>query len=227
MEGKGQGVTRVHILVAGAKDSCDINYSGSSPVMEVEGVKRIWLCSVEKLKLMYTSFISDGDSKGFGKLKVLKPYGDKAIVKHKCIGHVGKRLGTKLRKLVQLKKTFPDRKPAKFGTHFTSKTMDALGVFYGSAIRENIGDVDAMEKAIWTIFHHSASTDEDPQHQFCPVGEESWCKYQLAIALSQDIPPANNRIPPDLVQLIGPVFEELIDRELLDRCILGTTQSQN
>ena len=47
------------------KDSCDMNYSGSSPAMEVEGVKRNWLRSVEKLKLMYTSFISDGDSKGF------------------------------------------------------------------------------------------------------------------------------------------------------------------
>ena len=64
-------------------------------------MKRTWLCSVEGLKLIL--FISDGDSKGFGKLKVLKPYGDKTIVKHKCIGHVGKRLGTKLRKLFQLK----------------------------------------------------------------------------------------------------------------------------
>ena len=55
--------------------------------------------------------------------------------------------------------------------------------------RDNIVDVDAMEKAISAIFHHSASTDKDPQHQFCPVGEESWCKYQHAIALSQDIQP--------------------------------------
>ena len=93
-------------------------------------------------------------------------------------------------------------------------------------IRDNIVDVDAMEKEISAIFHHSASTDKDPQHQFCPVGEESWCKYQHAIALSQDIPPANNRIPPDLVQFIRPVFEELTDRELLDRCILDATQNQ-
>ena len=47
--------------------------------------------------------------------------------------------------------------------------MDALGVYYGGAICDNIGDVDAMEKAIWAVFHHCASTDEDPQHQFCPV----------------------------------------------------------
>ena len=171
--------------------------------------------------------ISDSDSKGFGKLKVLKPYGDKTIVKHECIGHVGKRSGTKLRKLVQSKKTYPAGKPAKFGRRFTGKTMDALGVYYVCAIRDNIGDVDAMEKAIWAVFHHFASTDEDRQHQFCPVGEESWCKCQSAIAPPQDIPPANNRIPPDLVQFIRPVFEDLTHTELLERCILGATQNQN
>ena len=74
---------------------------------------------MEKLKQMYTSFISDGDFKGFGKLKVLKPYGDKTIVKYKCIGHVGKRLEIKFSKLVQSKKTYPDGKSAKFGRRFT------------------------------------------------------------------------------------------------------------
>ena len=95
------------------------------------------------------------------------------------------------------------------------------------AIRDNIGDVDAMEKAIWVVYHCALTEEDTQQHQFCPVGEESWCKYQCAIALSQDIPPANNRIPPGLVQFIRPVFEGLTDRELLDRCILGTTQGQN
>ena len=128
---------------------------------------------MEKLKLMYTSFISDGDSKDFNKLKFLKLYGVKTIMKHGCIGHVGMRLGTKLRKFAQLKKTYPDGKLAKFERRFTGKTICVLGVYYGGAIRDNISDVDAMEKAIWADFHHSASTVEDPQHQFCPVCEKS------------------------------------------------------
>ena len=74
MEGKGHGVLEYIDWWQEHKDPCDINYSGSSSDMEVEGVNRIWLRSVEKLKLMYTLFISDGDSKGFGKLKVFKPY---------------------------------------------------------------------------------------------------------------------------------------------------------
>lgn len=138
----------------GRNDSCNTNYSGSSPAMEVEGVKRIWLRSVEKLKLMYTSFISDGDSKSFFMLENLKPYSGKTIVKHECVGHVAKRVGTRFRKLVQSKMKYPDGQPARFGRRFTGKTMDALGVYYGGAIRDNIGDVDAMEKAIWAVFHH-------------------------------------------------------------------------
>ena len=123
-------------------------------------------------------------------------------MKHECIGHVGKRLGTKLRKLVRSKKTFPDGKPAKFGRRFTGKTMDALGVYYGS----DISDVDAMEKAIWAVFHHYASRDEDPQYQFCPVGKESWCKYQRAIALSQDIPPVTTESHLTQCSLLGQFF---------------------
>ena len=188
-------------------------------------MKRIWLHSVEKLKLMYTSFISYGNSKGFGKLKVLKLYGDKTIVKHKCIGHVGKRLGAKLRKLVQWKMTYPDGKPAKFGRHFTSKTMDALGIYYGGPSVTTLVMLVQWRKQSEPS-STTASTDEDPKHQFCSVGEESWCKYQHAIALSQDIPPANNRTPPDLVQFIRPVFEELTDRTFR-WCILGATQNQN
>ena len=42
------------------KVSCEANYTGSSPAMEVEGIRRIWLRSKKKLKLRYTSFISDG-----------------------------------------------------------------------------------------------------------------------------------------------------------------------
>jgi hypothetical protein len=35
------------------KESCSINYSGSSNAMEVEGVKALWLRSVADLKLRY------------------------------------------------------------------------------------------------------------------------------------------------------------------------------
>ena len=54
--------------------------------------------------------------------------------------------------------------------------IELLQKYYGKAIRSNVGDVTSMQRACWAVFHHSASTDSDPDHQFCPNGEESWCK---------------------------------------------------
>ncbi len=75
------------------KDSCSINYEGSSPAMECAGALRIWKRSVEERSLRYTSVICDGDSKMANLLNSSKPYGEGVdIVKHECVGHVQKRL---------------------------------------------------------------------------------------------------------------------------------------
>ena len=50
--------------------------------------------------LRYTTFIGDGDSKSFSAIQRMKPYGsDVTITKEECVGHVAKRMGTRLRKL--------------------------------------------------------------------------------------------------------------------------------
>ncbi|GFV46872.1 putative DD41D transposase [Trichonephila clavipes] len=35
-----------------------------------------------------------------------------------------------------------------------------------------------MRKAVWAVYFHIRSSDEKPLHSFCPVGPNSWCKYQ-------------------------------------------------
>ncbi|GFX59079.1 retrovirus-related Pol polyprotein from transposon 17.6 [Trichonephila clavipes] len=35
-----------------------------------------------------------------------------------------------------------------------------------------------MRKAVWAVYFHIRSSDEEPLHSFCPVGPNSWCKYQ-------------------------------------------------
>lgn len=67
---------------------CKANYKGSDPVMETEGVKRIFERSKEKNKLRYTEYYGDSDSNGF--TQVDKTYKDKGvnIVRKECIGHV-------------------------------------------------------------------------------------------------------------------------------------------
>ena len=55
---------------------------------------------VKDLKFQYITFIGDGDAKTFACLTELKPYGeDVEIIKHECVGHVQKKMGTTLRKL--------------------------------------------------------------------------------------------------------------------------------
>lgn len=44
---------------------CSANYSGSSGDMEVAGAMRICSRSEEKLRVKYTKYLGDGDSKGF------------------------------------------------------------------------------------------------------------------------------------------------------------------
>ncbi|XP_070176739.1 uncharacterized protein [Littorina saxatilis] len=76
-------------------DKCEVNYKGSSGMMEVEAARVIWRRSVNTNKLRYTTLLSDGDSKTFTELNDIKPYGeDIHIDKEECVNHVSKRLGT-------------------------------------------------------------------------------------------------------------------------------------
>ena len=57
------------------QDSCNANYTGSSPAMEAEGASILWARSVAKNKLRYTVVISDGDAKTISRLNSEHPYG--------------------------------------------------------------------------------------------------------------------------------------------------------
>ena len=98
------------------KSECELNHVGSSPVMEPEGVVKIWKQLVEKLHMRCTTVISDGDSKKANNLNNVQPYGDQVkIVKHECVGHVQKRLSSRLRQLKKTRVVGVDGKVVKFG----------------------------------------------------------------------------------------------------------------
>ena len=80
-----------------ATHDCKLNYQGSAGGMEVTGAKRIFGRSVEKHNLRYTKFLGDGDSKSFPAVKSIYP--DIEVKKLECVGHVQKRVGTRLRNL--------------------------------------------------------------------------------------------------------------------------------
>ena len=75
---------------------CPINHQGSAGAMEAIGVDRIFERSVPELKLRYTTYISDGDSKAYPSVVAANPYPGKDIIKRECGGRVEKRVGGRL-----------------------------------------------------------------------------------------------------------------------------------
>ncbi|GFV10101.1 uncharacterized protein TNCV_3660531 [Trichonephila clavipes] len=75
-----------------------------------------------------------------------------------------------------------DNKPISGRGRLTDAEILLLQKYYGLAIRRNVGkSVADMSKSIWAIYFHKLSTDENPQHALCPMGEESWCGYNKSI----------------------------------------------
>ena len=75
--------------------TCLRNHSGSAGAMEITGSTRIFKRSMEKNSLYYSEYYGDGDSKSFTKVK--DTYEGLTVKKLECVGHVQKRVGTRLR----------------------------------------------------------------------------------------------------------------------------------
>ncbi|GFX69806.1 uncharacterized protein TNCV_833831 [Trichonephila clavipes] len=82
-----------------------------------------------------------------------------------------------------------------------------------------------MQQAIWAIFLHKLSTDEKPQHGFCPSDSDTWCKFKSRIAWG-DLS-SQNSLPVDVVEAMRSVFRDLANPELLKKCLHGGTQNPN
>ncbi|GFS48717.1 uncharacterized protein TNCV_3444411 [Trichonephila clavipes] len=83
-----------------------------------------------------------------------------------------------------------------------------------------------MQQAIWAIFLHKLSTDEKPQHGFCPSDSDTWCKFKKAELLGETYYHKNS-LPVDVVEAMRPVFRDLANPELLKKCLHGGTQNPN
>ena len=104
-----------------------------------------------------------------------------------------------------------------------------------------------MIKEVKAGLLHSASTDTNPQHSFCPKGLRSWCKYQQIEAKRQEylrdqhmegctpteeevrkqVPSYKHQeaLPPAIVELLEPIYDRLSSRSLLSKCVGGYTQN--
>lgn len=210
------------------KIKCNANYKGSSGGMEVVGTKNSCARSYNKLGIKYTKYLGDCDSKGFEAVLESQPYGkDVDIEKLECVGHVQKRLGTRLRKLKKIKKEkLSDGKGLGGKGRLTDDKIDNLQRYYGLAIRNNPTSVDNMRRAIWASYFHTLSTDDKPQHSLCPKGKHPWCRYNKAQELKTTYTHKNS-LPEAIMLAIKPISKDLTKDELLKRCLHGKTQNPN
>ena len=157
---------------------------------------------METRGLSYVNFIGDGD-RCFAAVRdaCADKYGDKYIVKKEdCVGHVQKRMGTSLREYKRKArgKKLDDGKTVGGTNHLTVKVIDKIQNYYGQAIRNNVGDLEMMRNDIWAIYKHMIENNDIPsseQHNKCPKGVNSWCKYWVSIETGQDQYSGSQRLP--------------------------------
>jgi len=203
------------------QDQCAANHEGSAGKMEVDAVREMFSRSEEMYGVKYSNYIGDGDSKTFKAILDLNPYDDLKVKKSECVGHVEKRMGSRLRNL---------KKKEKLGGKgkLTDNLIKKLTTYYGLAIRRNPDNVEEMEKSVMATYFHMISTNENPQHQYCPAGAESWCKWRIyeAAGKTEDYNHAPS-LPEDLQKYLLPIYKDLSQRELLEKCLGRHTQNPN
>lgn len=216
------------------KDShdCTINHEGSAGKMETEGVMAIYNRSVKNNRLRYTTYLGDGDSKSFKDVRDAKPYGDDVLLqKAECVGHVQKRVGTRLRdlKIRYRGVKLSDGKNIGGAGRLNEKAINTLQNYYGIAIRQN-DELYAMKKNIAAALHHlSEAPTLEERHKWCPRTEDSWCKYQVDKIVGSSTYKTKLTFPKAIYNLLAPIFghDDLGSDDILSRCLHGRTQNVN
>lgn len=122
--------------------------------------------SVKKYDVRYKEYLGDGDTSAFLSVSQSQLRGDELEIDElECIGHVQKRMETRLRKLKQDNTHLPDGKTVSGKaltrySPFDASAIQKLQLFYGLAVRRNLSIEASMRKAIRTLImlHHLITT---------------------------------------------------------------------
>ena len=207
---------------------CHINHTKSSGAMEAAGAIQIFERSVEKNNLIYSEYLGDGDTSSFKEVITRDPYEqyDVQPIKLECVGHVQKRLGTRLRNIVKACKG--TKNPISGKGKLTENIINSMQNYYGMAIRSNSNNLYAMKKAVGAILWHcTAFSDQDKRHALCPRAANTWCKWQLDKLNGTKTYKNNISIPIEINARIKSIFDDLSSDELLKKCLHGQTQNTN
>ena len=193
------------------------NHKGSAGTMEIVSTKRIFRCSVEKHGLRYVKFLGDGDSKTFPAVDDI--YEGIKDEKLECIGHVQKIVGNRLRNLKKNVKGLGGR------GRLTDNIIDKLQNYYGMAIQQNSGNLNAMKSVTVASLFHVASSATNDYHTYCPSGSDSWCLFKAHKANNTSSYKPGPCLPLDIIKVVKPIYQELCSESLLKKCTHGQTQN--
>ena len=200
------------------------------PWMEAAGAVTIFKRSLDKNNLRYVSYNGDGDTSYFNEVNNSKPYGDFEIIKKECVGHVQKRLGTRLKTLRTTLncKILSDGKTISGRGRLTDKVINSMQNYYGMGIRENSIELFAMRKSVTaTLMHNTNFDDPEARHRYCPKNIDNWCKYQKDILIGEKTDKDHVNLPVAIKKEVEPIFKNLGSEALLSRCLGGLTQNNN
>ena len=100
------------------------------------------------------------------------------MAKIDCVGHIQKRLGTRLCNLVK-KEKFANGSHLGGKGKLTKARIHSMQNYFGQAIRSHSHDLEGMQMAVKAILYHSVnSKNREEKHQYCSKGKDSWCKFQ-------------------------------------------------
>lgn len=102
--------------------------------MEVAGALEVFRRSVPEYNVMYTEYLGDGDSNGYKAVCEDQPYGNVKIYKAECIGHVMKRIRSRLRTMLVKHLKLPDGSALGGRGRLTQAAVKKIQIFYGLAI---------------------------------------------------------------------------------------------
>ena len=155
-------------------------------------------------------------------MAVKETYKGTKVKKLECVAHVQKRVGCRLRNLKKNVKGFSGK------GKLTNTMIDQLQNYYGMAIRQNKNDLKNMQAAVRATLLHVASSKENNWHYpHCPEGKDRWCKFHQDRANGTSTYKPGPDLPLDVVMKLKPIFAELRDETLLEKCLHGKTQNQN
>ena len=106
--------------------------------------------------------------------------------------------------------------------------IDQLQNYYGITFNQNKEDLKNIQTAVRATSFCVASSKKNTWHYpHCPERKYSWCKFLKDRANGRSSYKSGPDLLLDIFMKMKPIFAELSDERLLEKCLYGKIQNQN